>query len=65
MKARIENRPKTNNSEAYSQIIIIPETNEEAAELRWMEEVFDMNLATIVPRYLGHELSYAIIPKRK
>jgi hypothetical protein len=61
MKVLIENKPQIGNDEARSQIIVTPETNGEGAELRWMEEVFDLKQVQIIPRYLGGILSYAII----
>ena len=65
MRASIYNKRKTDNSEVFSEIEIFPETPEEFAKIRWMEEVFDMKQARIIPRYLGDVLSYAIIPERK
>ncbi len=65
MRASIYNKPKTDKSEVFSEIEIFPETPEEFAKIRWMEEVFDMKRARIIPRYSGNFLYYAIIPERK
>lgn len=65
MKASIYNKLKTNNNDVFSEIEIFPETPEDFAKIRWMEEVFNMEKAKIVPRYLGNVLSYAVIPERK